>query len=105
MSDPFATALGVLLRAAGTQSVGYQAGTAAPITINAIRHRVSAAHDHGFAGTLRDGDTLMIAAADVALPAIGDVITIGDQVLYVLADPVLDAEELTWTVQAGPVPA
>ena len=104
MSDPFATALGVLMQAPGTESATYLPQAGGSYTTQVIRARKSADNLHGFAGTLRDGDQITIPLAAIPEPVTGDTITIGAETLHVLAAATLDVEGLSWIIQAAPDP-
>lgn len=101
MADPFATALGVLVQAPGSVAATYVPANGLPVDLRIIRHQVSENMRHGFGSTIVDGDMIIIRKDDVALPATGDTILIGDEVLHVLAAPILDVEGLSWQVQAA----
>ena len=104
MADPFATALTVLLSAAGSVAVTYLPMAGGSYTPRAIRtHRGEPSH-HTFGATMRDGDSLTIAVSDIPPPVTGDTIVIGAETLHVLAAPQLDDEGLSWIIQAAPDP-
>ena len=98
MADPFATALGVLMGAPGTVAVIYNGGTS-PIRV--IRHQPSELAHSPLGSMVLDGNSFVIAVADVAMPARGDTMLVNGETLTVLADPMLDAEGISWTVQAA----
>ncbi len=104
MSDPFATALSVLLSAAGSVAVTYLPMAGGSYTTRAIRtHRGEESH-HSFGATMRDGDSLTIAVSAIPQPVTGDTIVIGAENLYVLAAPLLDDEGMSWIIQAASDP-
>jgi hypothetical protein len=105
MSDPFATALSVLLRAAGAVQATYLPLGGGSYTVQALRTRHSEETHHTFGATMRDCNSMTFAVADIPELVTGDAIQIGAETLHVLAAPVLDAEGLSWVVQAAPDPA
>ena len=101
MADPFATALAVLMQAAGAVAVTYLPAAGGSYATQAIRDTHSAESHHAFASTLRDGDQITIAIGAIPEPVTGDRIVIGTDILRVLAAPVMDAERLSWIIQAA----
>lgn len=101
MPDPFAAALASLHSAAGSVAAVYTPVIGSPVSIRVIRHQPSDVLSVGTGHVTVDGSTFVLRKVDVALPAKGDTLTIGSEVLTVLAAPSLDAEGLSWTVQAA----
>lgn len=101
MADPFAAALAALHSAAGSVAAVYSPVVGSPSNIRVIRHQPSDVMSIGSGHIMLDGSQFVIRRSDVTLPATGDTMTIGTEVLKVLAAPSLDAEGLSWTVQAA----
>ena len=108
MADPFATALAALHSAAGSVAAAYTfANGSGTIPIRVIRHQPSEVIGVGNSHAILDGSTLSIQKSDIAQPVRGDLIIVYSddlmlegESLEVLADGVLDAEGLSWMVQA-----
>ena len=102
MTDPFATALGALLKAPGSVAAVYMpAGGGAPLPIRTIRHQPSELVHTPVGSMISDGNSFVIARSAVAKPAVGDMLQVAGETLTILSGPMLDAEGLSWLVEAA----
>ena len=101
MADPFATALSALHGAAGSVEAVYISAGGGTAPIRVIRHQPSDVLAIGHGHAIADGSTLVVRREDVEQPVKGDQVYIGEETLTVLSDGLLDAEGVSWTVQAA----
>lgn len=103
MADPFATALGTLLRGPRAVAAVYTPNGGAAVPLRTIRSAVDAGGPIGMgASAIADGNTFVLALADVpARPKRGDQLAIGAQTLRIAGDGKLDAEGVSWIVEAS----
>lgn len=106
MADPFATGLGTLHRGPGSVAAEYFVQGAGPaIPLRAIWDRQSRTASVGDTEVVVPAVGLSIQRSDIAAPAEGDEIAIGDDRYFVAAEPMLDAEGVSWMLDVEPVPA
>jgi len=104
-ADPFVTALGVLLQAAGSTAAIYQPQGGTPVPLRLVHHQPCEPTHLSLGNVVQDGNIFMIAMSDIALPARGDIVQVGSEIYTVLAAPILDSEGMTWAVQVTLGPA
>ena len=102
MADPFATALGALLTAPGSVAAIYTSlSSGTSVAIRVIRHQPSEVVHFSVGRAVADGSSFIIRRSDAPDCAHGDLLEIDGDVLTILADPLLDAEGVSWTAQAA----
>lgn len=106
MADPFVTALATLHNSVGAVAAEYRPVSGAPQQIRVIVDRRTSDADAGTTGVRLPAALIQVRTADVAAVAYGDQIVAGGVIYEVLEEmppPALDAEGLTWTIEAPPV--
>lgn len=105
MVDPFETALGVLLGAAGSVAAIYRAGgeTGTPIPIRVIHGQASNLAHLSMGAAVLDGDLFSIALKDAPDLAKGDHLLIGNDTFVITAAPLMDDEGISWKAQGAPL--
>jgi len=104
MADPFAAALAVLHRAAGSVAADYTILATGDVLvgIGVIRSQGSEVSGARSARTITDPNHFDVQKSDVAMPAKGDTLTIGSETFRINGPAILDEEGLTWTCPAEP---
>lgn len=104
MNDPFASALVALHAAPGSMAAVYTpfGGAPLPDPIRVIREQKTADVSWGDTTAPSATTTFSIMATDVPEPKAGDRLTIGTETLAIVGEPRLDAEGLSWSVEAPP---
>jgi len=102
MYDPFAMALGVLHRAAGSVAAVYTpaGGDPLPEPIRVIRKAHQADLAFGDTTIPTRATTWSIMRADVDQPTAGASLTVDGQIFEIIGEPRLSAEGLAWIVEA-----
>lgn len=82
----------------------YRTGGADPaVTVRVIRNRPDDMVSFGQSRVVTETVIFDVRASDVALPVLGDTLTIGAEVFEVIAAPSIDRERLVWRLECGPV--
>lgn len=104
MADPFAAGLGALFNGPCSAAADFAPGGGAPLPggIRVIRSRPDKLAPFGGGQTVLATNSFEIRVADVAAPAIGDVIIVGAESFAINAEPQLDEGGMTWVCPAEP---
>lgn len=104
MADPFADALAVLHSGPCGQPAAYIAagGLVPPVPIDVVRDQHDDEASYGQSRLVQATNAFQVRRADVAEPAVGDVISIADGNFRINGAPTLDVEGLTWNCPAEP---
>lgn len=82
----------------------YRTGGADPaVPVRVIRNRPDDMVSFGQSRIVTDTVIFDVRAVEVALPGLGDTLTIGADIFEVIAAPTIDRERLVWRLECGPV--
>lgn len=105
MIDPFVTALAKLHASVGAVTAVYRPIGGVARDIRVIVDRRTADADAGTTHVRLRAALFQVQRIDVDAPVVGDQIGIGDETFELLEEmppPSLDAEGITWTIEAPP---
>ena len=101
-SDPFAAAAAALFRAPGSVAAIYTTKNGDTISTRAIRGQPDAVSRFGGASIVQATNGLQLLRGDVPAPQAGDQIVIGQEVLTITGEPMLDDERVSWNCTTDP---
>lgn len=76
-------------------------GTGAPQAVRIVRKRPDEIVGFGASRAVRPTVLIDVRQSEVAMPMIGDTVTIGSSVYTIIAEPVGDSLGVVWTCQAS----
>lgn len=100
--DPWQMAVDVIFQSPGSLGAIFTPAGGASAPIRVIRSQPDRLERYAGTQFLSEENAVEIRVSDVAAPAIGDLITIGDAPFAITLLPVLDVEGLSWTCVAEP---